>query len=45
MYGVALVLTDTRNDREVGESLQVGEDEDEDLYRDTSLGRSALCKN
>jgi hypothetical protein len=45
VHSVALVLTDTRNAREVGEALQVGEDEDEDLYRDVGQGRSALCKN
>ena len=38
VHGVAPVLTDTRNAREVGEALQVGEDEDEDLYRDAGQG-------
>jgi hypothetical protein len=45
VHGVALVLTNARNAREVSEALQVGEDEDEDLYKDAGQGRNALCKN
>ena len=38
VHGVAPVFADARNAREVGEALQVGEDEDEDLYRDAGQG-------
>jgi len=38
VHGVAQVFADARNASELGEALQIGEDEDEDLYRDDGQG-------
>ena len=38
VHGVAQVFADARNASELGKALQIGEDEDEDLYRDDGQG-------